>query len=241
MKKIFLLLTLVFCIFSFAKEKFVVYTYHNHSPFINAKQSGLSYDLIDYLNNNSKFSFELKIVPRSRLNYILKPWKDKSCGKNKKCDKNWMVLWVNHKWGFGKDSLENFAWVPLLQDSNVIISSSKEKFNYTKPEDLIGKKLVGMSGHRYVGIDDLVNEGKIKRINGNTEVENLQVVLSNRVDATLLPKSTFIYYQKINDKFKSLYASKISHQDYMRNIMTTPKNEELLKYLNSLDFTNFSK
>ncbi len=243
MKKVILLILFVFSLSLLAKEKFILYTYHNHSPFVNGEKSGLSYDLLEYLNKNSNsdFVFELKVIPRARLNYILKPWINKECEKTLKCDKNWMVLWVNHKWGFGKDSLSNFSWIPLFQDSNVIISASKNDFNYTKPEDLIGKKLAGMSGHRYLGIDDLVQAGKIKRINGNTEVENLKVVLSKRVDATLLPRSAFAYYQKTNADFNSLFASKTSHQDYQRNIMTRPENKNLIKYLNTLHFSEVIK
>lgn len=243
MKKAILLVLFVFSLSLFAQEKFIIYTYHNHSPFINSQNSGLSYDVVRYLNTQAKgkYLFELKVIPRSRLNYILKPWINKDCLKIRKCDANWMVLWVNQKWGFGQDSLSNFSWTALLQDSNVIISSSKADFYYTKPEDLIGKKLAGMAGHRYLGIDDLVDSGKIKRINGNTEVENLKVVLSKRVDATLLPKSTFEYYQKTNTEFKKLYASDVSHQDYMRNIMTVPQNKELIAYFNSLDLSEIFK
>lgn len=245
MKKILFSLLVVFSISGFAKEEFTVYTYHNHAPFITDKKQGMSYELIDFLNKNSNgdFSFKLKIVPRNRLNYILKPWKEKKCNNSisKKCNKNWMVLWVNHKWGFGSDSLTNFTWVPLFKDSNIIISANKQALDYTNPKDLIGKKIAGMSGHKYLGIDDLVKEGKITRVNGNTEVENLKVVLSKRVDATILPMSAFKYYKSQDTSFDSLYISETTHQNYMRNIMTTPKNENLIKYLNTLDFSKLSK
>lgn len=242
MKKI-IFTSIVFISTMFAQEKVTVYTYHDHAPFIVTKSEGLSYKLIDYLNNNSKgkFNFVLKKVPRSRLNYILKPWINKSCGDTKKCDPNWIVLWVNHKWGFGKDSLENFSWTPLLEDSNAIVSSQEKQIEYTKPEDLIGKKLAGVSGHRYLGIDDLVKSGKITRINGSNEVENLRVTLLNRVDVTLLPYSAFKYYKSINKEFESLYSSKVPHQKYLRNIMSNTKNSELTNYLNTLDFKDVVK
>jgi len=217
----------------FAKEQIDVYTYHNHAPFIVDKNKGLTYDLLSKLNQNDKYNFKLKVVPRSRLNYILKPWINKKC-ETKKCTNNWLVLWVNHKWGFGNDSLDNFSWTPLLQDSNAIISSSFNKFEYTKPTDLVGKKLAGISGHKYVGIDDLVKEGKVERINGNSEVDNLKVVLANRVDVTLLPKSAFDFYKSSNSDFSTLYVSKVPHQSYMRNIMTNRKNPDLVEYLNTL-------
>ena len=125
----------------FSKEEVNVYTYHNHAPFIVDKNKGMTYDLVDKLNKNSdgQYIFKVKVIPRSRLNYILKPWINKKC-ETKKCSNNWIVLWVNHKWGFGSDSLENFSWTPLLNDSNAIISSNENKIEYTKPEDLVGKK-----------------------------------------------------------------------------------------------------
>lgn len=237
MKKLIISLSVLFLGSSLlAKEQIDVYTYHNHAPFIVDNNKGLTHDLVNKLNANSNgdYTFKLKVVPRSRLNYILKPWISKKC-ETKKCASNWIVLWVNHKWGFGSDSLDNFSWTPLLQDSNAIISSGFKKFEYTKPEDLVGKKLAGISGHKYLGIDDLVKAGKIERINGQNEVDNLKVVLANRVDVTLLPKSAFDYYKKSNDEFSTLYVSKIPHQSYMRNIMTNKKNPDLVKYLNSLE------
>lgn len=242
MKKIILLI-IGLSVFLLAQQKVLVYTYHVHAPFIINKTEGLTFKLIDYLNDNSdgKFEFVLKTVPRSRLNYILKPWINKNCGKTKKCNPNWLVLWVNPKWGFGKDSLSNFSWTPLLEDSNLIISSAEKKIEYTKPEDLIGKKLAGISGHKYIGIDDLVDTGDITRINGNNEVENLQVTLANRVDVTLLPKSAFRYYKQTNKEFETLYSSKVPHQKYLRNIMSSGKNSDLSKYLNRLDFKEITK
>lgn len=225
----------------YAKEDINVYTYHNHAPFILEDNKGLTYDLIKQLNKNSKdFKFNLKVVPRSRLNYILKPWINKTCMK-KKCKNNWIVLWVNHKWGFGKDSLENFSWTSLFKDSNAIISSNTNKIEYKNPSSLMGKTLAGMAGHKYVGIDDLVAKGFIKRVNGSSELANLKVILSNRADVTLLAKSAFDYYLKTNEELKSLYVSKKPHQEYLRNIMTNKENKVLINYLNSLNFGSLNK
>ncbi|NQY93452.1 MAG: transporter substrate-binding domain-containing protein [Campylobacteraceae bacterium] len=229
---------LLLCSVLFGAQEINVYTYHNHAPFIIDKKTGLSYDLVEFLNKNAKgmYNFKLKIVPRSRLNYNLKPWIQQECGKTKECQSNWMVLWVNHKWGFGKNSLTNFSWTALFQDSNAIIYSKNRKINYTTPKSLIGKKLAGIAGHRYVGIDDLVKEGKIQRIDGNSEEVNLQKVLSNRVDVTLLPTSSFNYYLNTDEKLNALEKAKVAHQVYMRNIMTTTKNVELIKFLQSQNF-----
>mgnify|MGYP005991382803 CR=1 FL=1 len=242
MKKIVLSLILGFG-FLFGTQEINVYTYHNHAPFITDKKVGLSYDLIDHLNKNAngKYIFILKVIPRNRLNYTLKPWINKKCGVTKKCASNWMVLWVNPKWGFGKDSMSNFSWTSLFEDSNIIISSKQNHIEYSSPHSLIGKKLAGISGHKYVGIDELVNQGKITRINGNNETLNLKKVLSSRVDVTLLPNSSFKYYQKKDISLHDLKGSNTAHQRYMRNIMTTTKNTELIDFLQSQNFTTILK
>ena len=237
MKKIISVLILLFLTNLMAQKEITVYSYHKHAPFIVDYNYGLTYEVIDYLNSKAKgkYLFKLKIVPRSRLNYILKPWIHKQCLSTKECKKDWIVLWVNQKWGFGKDSKENFLWTPLLDDSNVIVSSSNSKIDYTSPESLIGLSLIGISGHKYVGIDDLVKQGKIKRINGVSEVENLHVIQANRADVTLLPYSAYKHYIKENKVFNELYVAKTAHQKYMRNIMTNIKNKDLNTFLNTLD------
>lgn len=199
--------------------------------------------MITHLNEkaNGKYTFKLKVLPRSRLNYVLKPWINKECGVTKECSSNWMLLWGNPKWGFGKDSKTNFAWKELFKDSNAIIFNKDSNINYTSPSSLIGKKLAGIAGHKYVGIDSLVKEGKIKRINGNNETLNLQKVLSNRVDVTLLPNSSFNFYLQQNVKFQKLEKSKIPHQTYMRNIMTTSKNTKLVNFLQKQNFSDIVK
>lgn len=243
MKKIISALFLLTLTSLLAQKEITVYTYHKHAPFIVDYNYGLTYEVIDSLNANAKgkYLFKLKTVPRSRLNYILKPWINKQCITTKECNKDWIILWVNQKWGFGKDSKTNFLWTPLLDDSNVIVSSSESKVEYESPSSLIGKSLIGVSGHKYVGIDDLVKEGKIKRINGVSEVENLHVIQAKRADVTLLPYSAYKYYINQNKEFDKLYVANTPHQKYMRNIMTNIKNKELNEYLNSLDLNIYSK
>jgi len=241
MSKIIFTLSLLGLICLNAKD-ITVYTYHNHAPFIAGKEMGLSHILVNYLNKSSDtYNFKLKIVPRSRLNYYLKPWIQKKCEQIKKCDQDWMLLWVNHKWGFGKDSLSTFSWIKLFEDSNSIIYSKNKKIDYQNVNSLIGKKIGGIAGHKYVGIDDLVKKGKIIRIDGNNEVSNLQKVIKGRIDATLLPTSSFNYYAKTISQVDMLEKSQIKHQVYMRNIMTTNKNTELTQFLKSLDFQTVLK
>lgn len=216
-----------------------VYTYHNHPPFITGKNSGLTYDLVNILEKElPSYDFKVKVVPRKRLNVMLKPWINKKC-YDSGCDKNWMLPWVNQVWGFGKDSRTNFSWNALFEDANVIVSNINNKIDYKEPASLIGKKFAGIGGHRYLGIDALAKEKKLQRINGTNEKKNLLKLLEGRVDATLLPKSTMMYILKNNTRFDGkFFIAPTVHQSYERNIMSPSNNKALFNALQKVNLAN---
>jgi len=225
-------------------EKIMLYSYHNHPPFVTDKNAGLTYDLADKLNTLSagRYYFEVKIVPRSRLNHFISNWISGECPASQ-CDNNWLVPWVNPKWGFSKTDASNYLWHPLFTDSNVVVSNTSSDFEYKGPESLKGKVLAGMRGHRYVGIDELVDSGEIIRIDGNRERDNLLKVLKNRVTATLLPQSTMQYLLKndsvIHKQNNQLKISKQEHQQYKRFIMLPSGREKILTLVQKIPLTKF--
>ncbi len=174
-------------------EKIKLYTYHNHPPFVTGDGKGLSFDVEKLLNKQAqgRIVFNIHIVPRSRLNVHLMDWIQGKClSPTSSCDKNWGLLWVNQKWGFGKNPDENFGWVPILKDSNAIISSTNKKITYDTPDSLIGHRFGGIRGHRYIGIDSLVKNRTVSRIDGHRERDNTITLSQNRVEVILLPTST---------------------------------------------------
>ncbi|MBL7048381.1 MAG: hypothetical protein ISR96_02475 [Nitrospira sp.] len=215
-------------------ETIKVYTYHNHPPFINDKTGGITFSLESYLNKSAKgkYLFEVHILPRNRLNVVLKDWVSGKCkiGEDA-CESNWVLLWVNQKWGFGKEPEDNFLWVPLLQDSNSIISRMAESVVYKGPESLKGLRFGGMSGHKYVGIDTLVAEGAIDRIDGSRERDNVLKLYKHRVDVILLPSSTINYLMEndsvIHTFANQLYIAPVVHQSYTRNVMIPGTRNDL--------------
>mgnify|MGYP000500502038 CR=1 FL=1 len=240
MKKIVLLLAAI-CISAFAAKNIEVYTYHNFAPFITGKNTGLSYDLVKQLNDNSKedMTFTLKIMPRSEINVELKPWISKECRKGATCNKDWMLLWVNHKWGFGRNALKTFSWTPLFKDSNSIVSSKETKFEYNKPQSVFGKKLLGVKGHKYKNFDRLVKNKKLTRIDGTSERDNLIKVQNNEGDFTIIGTSSLKYLQKENASLQDLHISKNLHHEYRRYIMTTPDNKELVDFIKAQNVEAF--
>jgi hypothetical protein len=186
------------------QEAITIYSYHNHPPFVTGKKSGLTYELAKQLNKQAagRYLFEVSIIPRSRLNFYLKDWIQGAC-PNSECKQNWLVPWVNPKWGFIKGLRDNYLWHEQFSDANVIISRAHESWGYISPASLKGLVFAGMRGHHYVGIDDLVKSGDIKRIDGNRERDNLSKLLLQRVDATSLPRSTMAYLLENDPEIKA--------------------------------------
>lgn len=214
-----------------------IYTYHNHPPFVIdaiEKGRGLTFDLEDSINRYSegKISFAVEVLPRNRLNMKLNSWISGDCFREGTiCQNNWMVIWVNPKWGFGNNAASKFHWIRIHDDSNAMISSQKNKIAYHSPISLKGLRFGGMRGHRYIGIDKLVRQKKIIRIDGNRERDNILKLLTGRVDVILLPTSTINYYIEHDKKFvaldQKLYVAPNKHQVFARYVMIPKSNQQL--------------
>lgn len=243
-----ILFTICFCLsrtVAAQQEIITIYSYHNHPPFVTGINSGLTYDLAKQLNKQAagRYFFKVSIVPRSRLNHYLKDWIQGTC-PNSKCKQNWLVPWVNPKWGFIQGSRDHYLWHKQFSDANVIISRAHESWNYLSPASLKGLVFAGMRGHHYVGIDDLVKTGDIKRIDGNRERDNLFKLLHRRVDATLLPRSTMAYLL-VNDPEIKVQAEQFKigdekHNAYVRHIMLPETRGDLFSLLKSIPLKDSS-
>ena len=246
MRIIAFLLLLVTSVSVSAGGVVTVYTYHNHPPFITDEGQGLTYDLVDRLNaiGVDGMQFEVQVVPRSRLNMLLASWVSGEC-RETRCDDNWIVPWVNPKWGFGAEPQINFGWVRQLQDANEIISRSDAPVDYREPDSLTGKIFGGIRGHRYVGIDDLVASGAISRIDGNNERNNLLKLLMGRIDTTLLPRSTVEYYTQHDEVIaplgNELYIASKAHQQYWRHLMFPAARGDLRRLLQQFSVSTLAE
>jgi len=130
---------------AFAADPVTVYTYHNHPPFVVEAGKGLSYELADYLNRKSKGNptFKIEVVTRAQLDKLLAA-----------PDFSGAVAWVAPEWLKDKDKT-TYLWTGgVMDDANVILSSTKAKIDYKDPASLKGKQFGGIAGHKYAGIDD---------------------------------------------------------------------------------------
>ncbi|WP_419901254.1 hypothetical protein [Kiloniella sp.] len=189
--------------------EYQVYTYHNVPPFVTAVNTGLSYDLLRYLNQHGegRYTFKLNIVPRKRLDALLKTNSDI------------IVPWASPDW-FGKDARTKYAWTaPLMSDGNVYISQKQSPIDVKGTNDLQDLVLGGILGHHYSNLDDEVALGRISRMNARNERSLVRIVAGGRVDVGIIAESAARYLVWEEKLEGQIYFSADNHSVYVRRIM----------------------
>ena len=189
-----------------------VWNYYLTPPFKTSKTEGLAFDFVNLMNKESvgRFHFQLRSVPRSRLNYYLEH------------NQQGVVLFVNWLW-MGKYAKEKYLWSPeILKDRNEVISSIDNKISFEGPESLKGLIFGGIRGRRYKGLESFFSSNEIIRFDVNGEEQVLNMIVKNRVDVTSQPRTlanALIKSLGIEDK---IFFSPKPLFHYSRHIMTTP-------------------
>lgn len=198
-----------------AAEDIPFLTYHDAPPFIidSETEKGLTYDLARWLSKNSggKYRFVVGIVPRKRLDAML--------GQPRPI----VVPWAASEW-FEDVWIHNQYWsTPVLEDRNVLVSRSGNFFEYTGPDSLSGKVVSGLRGGTWVGLDELVEAGKIRRIDAPNYFLAIKLVLTGRADVALVPEPVAKYFL-VKEKIKgALHFSEKPHSSYMRRILVSER------------------
>lgn len=215
-KALLLLLISALPLTALAQREVVVWTYHQIPPFIldETDPAGLSFDLVALLNqhaqNRSRFHFRLVYLPRKRLDMHLQR---RSAG---------VVLWVNPMF-FDNLQSQDYQWTPaLLHDQQEFVSRSERPFDYSGPESLHGRILGGVLGHRYAGIQAHIDQGLIQREDVLIEEQNLNKLLSKRLDVILMPRSTARFYGLRRDLGDQLHFSATPLSRYSRQLLLQP-------------------
>ena len=223
-----LLLTLVVLLLScplLAKEKVTVWSYYEFPPFVTSLlgKTGLSFDFVEMLNlfeDNDQYEFELKIVPRKRLdNYLA----NGNAG---------VVLWVNPLF-FNDANKTRYSWTNrVLEDEQSFVSRASDPFIFKNAKSLMqpGFTLGGIRGHMYAGIQDEIDSGLIKRNDVNQEKQNIGMLLTDRVNTFLIPYTAMRYYEKTMKLSGKIYYSPKPLNSYTRNILVN-HNAVVFKFL----------
>lgn len=217
------LVSVLFSITAMAAQTIEVWSTYSSPPFaISKDNSNLTSALFDELTKNSqgKWIFELKSVPRKRVNSKLAR------------GEQGIVVWSNPLW-FGDKEEKKYHWTNRVIDgTNEIVSLKTNPVDYSGPESLFGKRFGGVLGHKYVGIDDYVKSNDIKRADTSSFSQNLTKLLNGRLDVILIPRSELYYIinkQQVGDK---LYISPEPHLVYSRKFLVTKDLVDVRDYIN---------
>ncbi len=200
-----------------------VYAYHLKPPFIVdlERRQGLYYDFSDYLNSKGdSYRFQTLFLPRNRLEHAL---------ASQQLDG--VVIGVSPPW-FHDPLEQHYLWTPsLFHDQDEIVSLASHPFDYSGPESLNGRRLAGVLGFSYAGIDALVVAGKISRSNTAGEREVVQMILKGRVDVGIVSRSTLDYLLATEPMPGQFHVSPTPHDIFERRILVPRDKAAVHAYL----------
>ncbi len=225
MQRLVLILTLALVplVCGAQQQKVEVWTYHLSPPFILDDARGLSHAFVELLNddpaNGERFHFELVELPRKRVDVRLAR---KRPG---------VLLWATPRF-FTTAQAAHGKWSqPLLIDQQDFVSLPDAPVEYEGPRSLHGLVLGGVLGHRYAALEEDIARGAITRQDVQTDLQNLQKLLSGRIDTLLIPRSTLLYYRK-DDPLSDLYVSDTPLYQFARHLLVNgPLGAPVMDYL----------
>ena len=207
-------------------EPVVVYSYHLKPPFIiNEKQkTGLYYEFSHYINRKLKKTWlRTEYIPRRRLDLDLAQPEFKG-----------MVIGVNPLW-FGDKDKQKYLWSSaILRDRDEILSPIARPVEYTQPKDLFGKTLGVVHGLYYFGISEEIARANINREEANSEIQNLEKLLRNRLDVTIISRSTLNYYVKTHPISSRIHISAKPHDEFDRQLLCSKSLSKAFEKLEPL-------
>ncbi len=205
-----------------AKE-LIFYTYHDKPPYYFSKKNtqlspnrphlGLYQAFIDLLNQQQdQWQIRLQYIPRKRMDLHLQA---------KTLDG--AVIGVNPLWFRDKQQTRYLWSQPILWDVDVIAVKAEEGFPYHHPDDLINKLLALPRGYYFWGVSENIAGGQQKVIKATSELQNLKLVASRRVDATILSAKTLRFYESTVFPPNTFHTLNNPHDRYFRAILFPSK------------------
>ena len=206
-------------------ETLRLYDYHQHPPFMTGEQTGLSRDLVKYLNEKlgGEPRLELWLVNRARLALEMSdPGFDG------------LVAWVNPAW-VGDPQRERYLWTfPVMRDTNELVSNIDKPVTYRGPDSLKGLVFGGVEGYRYQGIDDAAGRGELVRQDAKKVKTNLELLVRGRIDVTLVSGSSLGFFIDAQHYQGKLFISPFPQSSYTRHILLPKSRPELHATLNDI-------
>lgn len=208
-------------------EEVVVWSYYIFPPFQDAENQGLTHDFVQLMEEEAdgRFHFYLDVMPRKRIEQHLHK------------DDPGLVLFVSPEWI--KPPGTQFVWSEaLFPDRNGILFYGLRPTSYSGPEDLYGKRMGGVVGRKYKGLDEAVDSGRIIREDAWDEELNVLKLADGRIDFMTAPESTLRYLVKRLKVEDKVSFSRTPLFEYTRHILiynTSPEVQEfVLKLVRNL-------
>lgn len=198
-----------------------VYSYHTVAPFyLPQKPTDLSRAWVEAFNRwQQDIRLELVTMERPLLNAIVES------------DQPFIILWANPLWFSFRDP-DLKASDSVFWDADVWISRSQAPVHYGEPQHLIGNTIATRKGFYYKGINELVNAGKVSRVDTASDEQSLALLEQGKVDAFVMPRSSLLYWQAHNLAPANLHVAQAPHDAYTRHVLVSADNAPLLPLLN---------
>jgi polar amino acid transport system substrate-binding protein len=197
-------------------ETVAVYTSANFAPLMVDGGRGIYPDLIAYLNRKQPggHTFELVYLPRKRLQVKLE---DGSL--------DGVVIGMMPQW-FNDTGQTKYLWsTPFALDRYVLVSNADKPVNPDAPGALKGL-VIGLSlGYVYPGVDEWVQRNGLVRNDAPSEEKNLEKLLRNRVDCSVVAESMARYFIRKNNLYTRFKVLSVPGQVTERRFLA-PRSQQ---------------
>lgn len=202
-----------------AATNLTLYGYHSSPPFvINAEaETGLNYDLVRALQHQlgSEYHLHYKHLPRHLLNARLES------------DEPAIVLWANPAWFSNKS--QPYLWSnALFIDRDVFVSHREFNGDLSQLSNLAGNTVGALRGYSYPGVNELVQQHRVTRLDAESDKENLARLLERNVDHVVITRSSFLYYGRQQHYLGKLRIVGEPYPAYKRQLLFTHHYQNLL-------------
>jgi polar amino acid transport system substrate-binding protein len=216
-----LMLALIWCGWcsqSLATTKLTLYAYHNSPPFvINADaETGLNYDLVRALQQQlgTKYQLEYKYLPRYLLNQRLQEGLPT------------IVLWSSSTWFTNK--AHPYLWSEtVFADRDVFVTLSNSVTKFEQLTDLAGSTLGAIRGYSYPGVNELVAQHRVTRLDAESDKENLTRLLERNVDQIVITRSSFLFYARQQQYLGKMKIIGQPYPNYQRQLLLSQHYQPL--------------
>jgi len=208
-----------YCAEALASSRLTIYAYHSSPPFvINADtETGLNYDLVRALQQqlSAKYQLEFKPLPRHLLNERL------NAGLPT------IVLWANPTWFTNK--AQPYFWSnTVFVDRDVFVTLSDSTAKVEQLTDLAGSTLGALRGYSYPGVNELVSQHRLTRLDTDTDKENLARLRERNVDQIVITRSSFLYYARQQQHLGKMKIIGQPYPNYHRQLLLTHHYQSVL-------------